>query len=143
MRDLLFPAWPARLADVALLLLRVLLGGYLIWGVWDNIVSAERMAEFETFLRSLNCPYPEYAAPLSVYAQFAIGICLMLGLLTRWAGVLLAVNFTVAVILLWPSGDPRTLYPPGVLVPIGFLFFALGAGRFALDARLTRPPPAA
>lgn len=62
-----------RGGDAALLLLRLYLGGFLIWGVWDNITSAARMAEFEAFLTSLNCPMPALAAPVSVWAQLLVG----------------------------------------------------------------------
>lgn len=94
----------AGLAPAALLALRVYLGGFLIWGVWDNIVSAARMAEFEAFLAGLNAPLPALAAPVSVWIQFAIGVLLIPGLLTRWAGLFLAANFAVAVVLLAGTG---------------------------------------
>lgn len=138
MKAILFPTWPARYADGAVLALRLLVGLFLVWGVWDNIASPARMAEFESFLRGLHCPLPQFAAPVSVYAQFAAGVGLCFGLLTRWAGLLMALNFIVAVILLWPSGDPRTLFPPGVLIPVGLVFFTQGAGRLALDAFLSQ-----
>lgn len=130
-----------RHGDLALLLTRLSLGAYLVWGVWDNIVSAGRMAEFAAFLTRLDCPFPELAAPLSVWVQFLIGLSLILGLGTRWAGLLLGVNFLVAVLLLGRAGAGlRDLYDPAILVFVGLLLAALGAGRWALDARLTGPP---
>ena len=90
----------ARHTDIAVLLLRLYLGGFLIWGVWDNITSAERMAEFAGFLTAIGSPLPELAAPVSVGAQFLVGVLLIPGVLTRWAGMLLAVNFLVAVALI-------------------------------------------
>ncbi len=125
--------------DVALLALRLFLGAFLIHGVWDNIVSAERMTEFVGFLTGLNCPLPEIAAPLSVWAQFAVGALLIPGLLTRWAGIVLAINFIVAVALIAPTGASfRDLYPPAILIFIGALFATLGAGRLSADAWLDR-----
>ena len=93
----------ARHTDIAVLLLRLYLGGFLIWGVWDNITSAERMAEFAGFLTAIGSPLPELAAPVSVGAQFLVGVLLIPGVLTRWAGMLLAVNFLVAVALIGTS----------------------------------------
>jgi len=131
------PVWADRLQPLANLALRLFLGAFLIYGVWDNITSAERMAEFVGFLTGLKCPYPELAAPLSVWAQFLIGVLLIGGLLTRWAGLLLAVNFLVAYALLAPTGaDFRALYPPTVLIFVGLLFFAYGAGPLSLDRLL-------
>lgn len=126
----------ASLQPAAMLALRLYVGGFLIWGVWDNITSTARMAEFEAFLAGLNCPLPAIASPLSVWAQFLIGAALIPGVLTRWAGLLLSVNFIVAVILLWGGGaDARGLFPPAILVFIGLVLAAHGPGRWSLDAR--------
>lgn len=98
------------------------------------------MTEFVGFLAGLNCPLPEIAARLSVWAQFAVGVLLIPGLLTRWAGILLAVNFIVAVTLIAPTGASlRDLYPPAVLIFIGALFATHGPGRLSADALLTGP----
>ncbi|WP_372625138.1 DoxX family protein [Falsiroseomonas sp.] len=78
--------------DAALLLLRVVVGAFLVWGVADNVQSAERMDEFAAFVASFGFPAPELMAPLSVWAQFGVGTAFVLGLLTRWAGVICAVN---------------------------------------------------
>ena len=85
MRRLLFLPDLARFDDAALLALRLMVGAFLIYGVWDNIVSAERMAEFVGFLAKFGFPAPELMAPLSVWAQFLCGVAFILGLLTRWA----------------------------------------------------------
>lgn len=131
--------WLNTLQPAAWLALRLYLGWFLIVGVWDNIVSAERMAEFEGFLRSLNCPSPEIAAPVSVWAQFAVGVLLIPGLLTRWAGLLLAVNFAVAVWLLGAAGgSERDVFPPAILILVGALLAAHGAGAWSVDRMLKR-----
>lgn len=129
--------------DAAFALLRLYLGGFLIWGVWDNITSAERMAEFQAFLAGLNCPWPEVAAPVSVWAQFLVGVLLIPGLLTRWAGLLLAVNFFVAVWLLSGLEAPgdvvaREMFGPMMCILAGLILAAHGAGAYSADARLTR-----
>ena len=124
------------LQPAAMLALRLYVGGFLIQGVWDNITCAARMAEFEVFLAGLDCPLPAVAAPVSVWAQFAIGVALIPGVLTRWAGLLLSLNFMVAVALLWGGGaDARGLFPPAVLISVGLILATYGAGRWSLDAR--------
>ncbi len=87
----------ARFSDVTLLLLRVVVGAFLVWGVLDNIVSIERMNEFVAFLAKFNFPAPELMARVSVWAQFFVGISFITGILTRWAGLICAVNFIVAI----------------------------------------------
>lgn len=135
---LVFLPMLARFEDVALLILRVLVGVFLIWGVWDNIASAARMQEFVAFLANRGCPLPTLAAPLSVYTQFIAGALLLIGFLTRWAGLVLAFNFLVAVILTWSSSDFRMLFTPLVLIAVSLLVAARGAGRLGLDASLER-----
>jgi len=127
------------LTPAAWLALRLYLGWFLIVGVWDNIISTARMEEFEAFLRNLNCPMPDIAAPVSVWAQFAVGVLLIPGLLTRAAGLLLAVNFLVAVILIGATGaNERDLFPPAILIFVGLVLAANGAGAWSADAVLGR-----
>jgi len=129
--------------DAAFALLRLYLGGFLIWGVWDNITSAARMAEFEAFLTSLDCPWPTLAAPVSVWAQLLIGVLLIPGLLTRFAGLLLAVNFAVAVWLLSGLEAPgeavaREMFGPMMCILAGLVLATHGPGAWSADARLAR-----
>ena len=56
-------------SDLALLAARLVIGGFLIYGVWDNIVSAERMAEFEKFLTVKGFALPGLMAP-HVFSDF-------------------------------------------------------------------------
>ena len=131
----------ARHTDIAVLPLRLYLGGFLMWGVWDNITSAERMAEFAGFLTAIGSPLPELAAPVSIGAQFLVGVLLIPGVLTRWAGMLLAVNFLVAVALIGTSEGifpdvTRELFGPMMCVLAGLVLATHGAGRWSVDRRL-------
>lgn len=140
MRDLLLLTPLSRFGDVGLLLLRLVTGAFLIYQSHDNIVSAARMAEFEAFLTQFNFVMPHIMAPIAVWAQFLCGIAFILGLLTRWAGIVTAITFIVAVWTVhWPQ--PFHLWWPAlVLVFLGILFATLGAGRYAIDQRLERRP---
>jgi putative oxidoreductase len=123
----------AGLRGVAHLFLRVLTGTFLIHGVLDNVISAQRMDEFEVFMTQFGFPAVELMAPLSVYTQMLAGIGLVLGLFTRWAGLLVLANFTVAMLMVHLNDDFRTMWPALVLVAIGFLFATTGGGRYSLD----------
>ncbi|MFN3389236.1 MAG: DoxX family protein [Allosphingosinicella sp.] len=137
-KDLLLLTPLARLGDLGLLLLRWVTGAFLIYQSHDNVFSAERMLEFEKFLAQFNFIMPEVMAPLSVWCQFLCGIALLLGLLTRWAGLITAFNFTVAVWMVhWPQDFPGW-WPALILVFLGLAFATLGAGRYALDAWIGR-----
>lgn len=135
---LLFVPDLAKHADLGLLTLRVLTGVFLIYGVIDNVVSAERMDEFAAFLAASGFAAPAVMAPLSVYTQLLCGIALVLGFMTRWAGIILAANFVVAVLMVHWQQDLRGWWPALVLVGIGVQFALTGAGRFSVDSKLER-----
>lgn len=71
--------------DIGLLALRLLVGSFLMWETLDNVLSAERMAEFVGFVGHHGFIMPELMAPLSVYAQFICGALILVGALTRLA----------------------------------------------------------
>ena len=121
-------------ADAVLAAFRVYVGAFLIWGVWDNIVSAERMSEFAGFLSANGFAAPEAMAPLSVCAQFACGAAFIAGLLTRWAGAVCAINFIVALAMVDAQHGMRAAFPAAMLVGFGAFVASYGAGRFSLDA---------
>ncbi|MGZ8335864.1 MAG: DoxX family protein [Allosphingosinicella sp.] len=128
----------ARLGDVGLLLLRSVTGAFLVWQSHDNVFSAARMDEFEHFLAQFNFVAPEVMAPLCVWGQFLCGIALILGLLTRWAGLVTTFVFLVAVWMVhWPQDFPGW-WPALILVFLGILFATVGGGRYALDEWIVR-----
>ena len=136
LRDFLFLPGNARHADIGLLLLRVATGAFLIYQSHDNVFSAARMEDFEKFMTQFNFVVPELMAPLSVYWQFAAGIGFILGLFTRWLGLITAFNFIVAVWMVhW--NDPVTgIWPAAILIFLGLYFGLRGSGRYGLDPLL-------
>lgn len=119
--------------DATLLLMRLTVGAFLIYGVWDNIVSPERMAEFVEFLGKFGFPAPEFMARLSVWAQFLCGLAFVFGLATRWAGLICAFNFVVAIVMVDQHQGVRGSFASACLVVIGLYLAAHGPGRIALD----------
>lgn len=122
--------------DAAILVSRVAVGAFLIWGVWDNVTSAEHMATFVTFLRQHGFPAPEALAPFDVGLQFICGLAFVLGLFTRWAGLVCALNFVIAIAMVDRLAGVRGAFPALSLVLIGLILATYGAGRFSLDALL-------
>lgn len=136
--NLLFLPGNARFADLGLLALRLATGSFLVYQSHDNIFSAERMQEFVKFLTHFRFVYPELMAPLSVYAQFAAGIAFILGLLTRWFGLITAFNFTVAVWMVHWNDPVPAIWPAAILIFLGLYFGLRGAGRYGIDALFER-----
>ena len=130
----------ARHADLGLLFLRCDTGAFLVYQSHDNVLSAARMDEFEGFLTQFGFVWPELMAPLSVYAQFAAGIAFVLGLFTRWFGLITAFNFIVAVWMVHWTDPVPGIWPAAILIFLGLYFGLRGSGRFGLDA-LFEPRP--
>lgn len=124
--------------DLAFLALRLGVGAFLVWGVWDNITSAEHMATFVKFLRQFGFPMPELLAPFDVWLQFAIGVLFILGLATRWAGLACALNFVVAIVMVDHLQGWRGSFGSQCLVLIGLVLATHGPGRFSADRMLER-----
>ena len=136
MRKFLFLNSAQQFGDFTLLLLRLFVGVFLIWGVWDNVTSAERMREFADFLAKHGFTAPALLAQLSVYTQLAVGLGFVFGLFTRWAGILCAINFIVAIVMVDRFGGMRGVFPSGCLIAIGLYLATHGAGRLSIDAAL-------
>lgn len=124
--------------DLILLLLRLLTGFFLVWAMWPNISSGETMGEVIGYFRSLGFVAPEIFAPLSAWAQFLVGIALILGFLTRLAGLALAFNFVVGLYMAHLDDTFREQWPAWALLGFGLIFAAFGAGRYALDRKWSR-----
>jgi putative oxidoreductase len=128
----------SRHTDAAFLLMRLSIGGFLVWGVWDNITSDAHMDRFVAFLRQFKFPFPELLAPFDVWLQFGIGLAFIAGFLTRWAGLLCALNFLIAIAMVDRFAGIRGAFPAWALVVIGLVLATHGPGRLSLDALLFR-----
>lgn len=132
------PTANGRGADAALLATRLVIGTFLVWGVWDNVTSAERMGEFARFLAGHGFPLPALMAPLSAYVQLLVGLGFIAGLANRWAGLLCAVNFSFAVAMVDAKLGIRGAFPATALILLGLIFATVGPGRWSVDRMFRR-----
>jgi putative oxidoreductase len=116
--------------------MRLAIGAFIVWGVWDNLTNAEHMRTFVEFQRKFGFPSPEFMAPLSVYGQLLMGLAIMLGLLTRWTGLVFAFHFIVAIAMVDQHSGLRGSLPSLCLVLMGLYWATHGAGRYGIDAML-------
>jgi len=124
--------------DAALFVTRVCVGAFLVWGVWDNITNPEDMQKFAAFLKQFGFPWPQVMAPFDVAVQFLCGLLIFAGLFTRWAGLLCAINFVVAIAMVDRHAGLRASFPALSLVLIGLILATYGPGRLSFDAILFR-----
>jgi putative oxidoreductase len=147
---------PGRGLDLALLLLRLAGVGLITMHGWGKLV---RMASgnygFVSGVAEMGFPFPVFFAWAAVLAETLLSILVTLGLFTRPAAAICAVNMAVAAFLRhrahlhWLSALGLRSYPPETMKAWGnpelalmyllvFLALALaGGGRFSLD-RLIR-----
>jgi putative oxidoreductase len=122
----------ASSTDAGLLVLRLWLGGSMLWlHGWDKL-----MALFSgklSFLDPLGLgEVPSFL--LTVLAEVGCAVLLVLGLWTRWAALILAFTMGVAFFVVkdasFAKGELAWLYFGGYLV-----LFAAGAGKFSVDKK--------
>jgi len=134
-RDLLFGTYSAGpVGDIGLLLLRVFAGLALAFAHGINKIPPSD--GFVGMIGGMGMPAPVLFAWLAALAEFAGGILLALGLLTRPVAFVIAAHF-VFVVFLAHAGDPfgdRELGAMFGVVALMYLF--VGAGRHSVDAVL-------
>jgi putative oxidoreductase len=143
-------AWAVRAASTLqspfLLFVRVYWGVQLAQNGWGKLHNLAHVTEF--FAR-LNLPAPGLTAAFVASVEFVGSILLVIGLFSRFVGLVLAVDMAMAYImadrqaLFSIFSDPGKFY---VADPYTFLFGALlilifGPGKFALDTYLLRRFP--
>lgn len=121
-----------------LLLVRLYWGWQFAQTGWGKLHNLPQVTEFFT---SLNLPFPAFTAGFVAWVELVGGILLILGLLSRFTGLVLSINMVIAY---WTAdrealksifSDPGKFY---VADPYTFLFASLiilifGAGLFSLD----------
>ena len=114
--------------------IRIPVGFHLIYGTQDNIFSWSRMLEFRDFLKNLDVPLALWAAHLSVYAQFFAGIAFILGYQTKWAAVLMIINFVIAIYLVHLTDSYPSKFPAIMMLFSSIFMLFNGDGYFNIES---------
>jgi putative oxidoreductase len=128
--------WFSTKSNLGLLIIRLFIGLRIIYGVFDNIISWDRMMEFSGFLKASGFPVPTFCAVLSVYAQFICGILILIGYKTRFAAFILVCNFIVAIVMVHLNDSIEAMTPALAMlfITVGLLF--TGAGKWAIEKNI-------
>jgi putative oxidoreductase len=138
MRRLLHFDWFRRRREYGVIFIRLLIGWFLIWGVQDNILSHERMVEFEKFLAARGVPWPVFAAYLSVYAQLICGLSILFGAFVRPLSIVFIINFICAIVIAHLGQTFMQMFPALMMIAAGLFFLFHGAGRLSVDELLEK-----
>lgn len=117
----------------------------LIWGWQFTLTGWGKLTHLHHvigFFASLGIPLPGLMAPAISFLEFAGGILLIAGLLTRLTGFLLAADMVVAYLVsdrdalrTLFSNDPSKFWnaDPFTFLMASLVLLAFGAGAFSLD----------
>jgi putative oxidoreductase len=122
--------------EYGVIFIRLIVGFHLIYGTLDNVFSYARMQEFAAFLAAHNVPMPLFAAFLSAYAQFICGILFIVGAFTRYAALVMIVNFIVAIIIVHLGDAYPNKFPALMMLAASCFLFLHGPGALSVDAKL-------
>jgi putative oxidoreductase len=119
------PAWGIVPVRVAMGLILVIAGWGKVMGGVGNVAAAfARMA----------IPAPAITGPFIAYLELIGGAALLVGLFSRWLGLVFALEFVVATFYVkfagpgWNAGRLDLM-----LLAAGILLFVAGPGRAAID----------
>ena len=122
--------------EYGVIFIRVIVGFHLVYGTQDNVFSYARMEEFAQFLAARGVPFPLFSALLSAYAQFVCGILFILGAATRYAAVVMIINFIAAIIIAHVGDTYPNTFPALMMLAAACFFLLHGAGKLSVDDSL-------
>ena len=129
------------LSSWGLALLRVVVGVIFVMHGWQKLSMG--FHNVGQFLGSLGIPLPTLAAVVLTIVEFLAGIALIIGVVTRYAAALLAVDMLVALITFHVKNGffaPNGVEFPLLLLVANITLILSGAGALALSTFRKKPP---
>ncbi len=116
------------------LLLRLVLGASMIVHGYQKVSTHAALHLFAHYVVSLGLPY--WLGYASVFTEFIGGILVILGLLTRFASALIAINMLVALFTVGIHQGFGIYNYVAELAAIAIMLVFYGAGALALDRKI-------
>ncbi len=126
--------WLNSMQPFGALLMRLALGVSMAVHGYENVIPHGALNHYVHYIASLGIP--NWLGYVSAYTEFAGGILLILGLLTRLAAALVAVNMLVAFAYVGIHQGFGIYNYILALAALGIMLTFYGAGALALDRRL-------
>lgn len=129
-------SWLSWIEPWARLVTRLVVGAYLVWNVWSALITPGAIWALAGAQSAQGVLWSELAVRIAVYVQMACGLAFIAGLLTRWAGLVCAIMFTITAVFALRSDGLDAAIPAVLLALIGLDMLARGPGPFNLRALL-------
>lgn len=126
--------WLNSMQPLGALLMRLALALAVTVHGYEKVIPNGALHHFTHYVASLGLPY--WLGYVSAFTEFVGGILLVLGLLTRLAAAMLAVNMLVAFFTVGIHQGFGVYNYILALAAIAIMLVFYGAGAFALDRRI-------
>jgi putative oxidoreductase len=126
--------WLNGLQPFGALLMRLALGASMAVHGYGKVVPHGALHHYAHYIASLGIPY--WLGYVSAYTEFVGGILLILGLLTRFAAALVAINMLVAFVFVGIHQGFGMYNYILALAAVGIMLTFYGAGSLALDRKI-------
>jgi len=126
--------WLNSLQPWGALLLRLALGVSMSVHGYDKVVRHGALNHFAHYVVTLGLPY--WSGYVSAYIEFVGGILVLIGLLTRFAAGLIAINMLVAFFTVGIHQGFGIYNYIAELAAIAIMLLFYGAGKLALDRKV-------
>ena len=125
------PLW----AENGLAILRIIIGLLMAYHGWE-IFHGEVMATYQTWEVIQQLPFPKFMVYFGKFLELFTGICFILGIFTRIAALLMAINL---LFICFVVGNGRFYYEdqhPFLFVLLAATYFFTGPVKWSLDEKL-------
>jgi putative oxidoreductase len=126
--------WLNSLQPFGALLMRLALGASMAVHGYGKVVPHGALNHYAHYIASLGIPY--WLGYVSAYTEFVGGMLLILGLLTRLAAALIAINMLVAFFFVGIHQGFGIYNYILALAALGIMLTFYGAGVLALDRKI-------
>jgi putative oxidoreductase len=126
--------WLNSLQPMGALILRLALALSMIVHGYQKLVPHGALHHFAHYVVTLGLPY--WLGYVSAYTEFVGGMLLVIGLLTRFAAAMIAINMLVALFTVGIHQGFGIYNYIIALAAIAIMLVVYGAGAMALDRRI-------
>jgi putative oxidoreductase len=126
--------WLNSLQPIGALLMRLILGVSIAAHGYQKVLPVSALHHYAHYVTTLGLPY--WLGYVSAYTEFAGGILLLLGLFTRLAAFLVAINMLVAFFTVGIHQGFGIYNYILALAVLAIMLLFYGAGTLALDRKI-------